>query len=237
MDESQLNDDQPEEGVDLTFFVDDFEVPKGRPFTPEVERYLVRKNNEEGGLLITWQYTGNRIYRFTFCKESLIGGQDMNVDTQGFTVTPWQVFTWSDPSVNIFIPQGYDFRTVRLAEEYELMAAGDQIEIIRMGDMRILGEAEVISTKRTIIKYLEEADIKDFRRVIGGRENKEDIVTLLSRYHETHLSAKTTVIIMHLRALTSIMSSEDDGGSDLVSTQSVGSVIKSSLTKPMIKGI
>ena len=236
MDSSQLNNDPADEAVELTFYADEFSVPKGSPFTPEIESYLVRKNNEEGGLLISWQYTGNRTYRFTFCKEAPIGGQDMNIDTQGFTVTPWQVYSWADPSVQIFIPQGHDFHTIRLAEDYELMAAGDQVEFIRMGDMKILGAAEVISTKRTIIKYLEDTDIKDFRRVIGGRGNQDDLLTLLSKYYETQLSPKTTVIIMHLRAVTSIVSSDDTNG-DLVTTQSVGSVIKSTLTKPVIRGI
>ena len=159
----------------------------------------------------------------------------MDVDT-GFTVTPWQVFSWADPSVQIFIPQGHDFHTIRLADDYELMVAGDQVEFIRMGDMKILGEAEVISTKRTIIKYLEDTDIRDFRRVIGGRNSNESILTLLSNYYETQLSPKTTVIIMHLRAVTSIISSDDLGG-DMANTQSVGSVIKSTLTKPVIRGI
>ena len=236
MERSQLNDDQPGEAVDLVFYADQFTVPKGSPFTPEIERYLVRKNNEEGGLVIAWQYVGNRSYRFTFCKEEPIGGQkNMDVDT-GFTVTPWQVFSWADPSVQIFIPQGHDFHTIRLADDYELMAAGDQVEFIRMGDMKILGEAEVISTKRTIIKYLEDADIRDFRRVIGGKDNQDDILTLLSKYYETQLSPKTTVIIMHLRAVTSIISSDDLGG-DMANTQSVGSVIKSTLTKPVLRGI
>ena len=236
MDSSQLNIDQPDDAVELSFYADEFTVPKGSPFTPAIERYLVRKNNEEGGLVIAWQYIGNRSYRFTFCKEESIGVQEnMDVDT-GFTVTPWQVLSWADPSVQIFIPQGHDFHTIRLAEDYELMAAGDQVEFIRMGDMKILGEAEVISTKRTIIKYLEDTDIRDFRRVIGGRNSNESILTLLSNYYETELSPKTTVIIMHLRAVTSIVSSDDMNG-DLVTTQSVGSVIRSTLTKPVIRGI
>ncbi len=72
MERSQLNDEQPGEAVDLVFYADQFTVPKGSPFTPEIERYLVKKNNEEGGLVIAWQYVGNRSYRFTFCKEEPI---------------------------------------------------------------------------------------------------------------------------------------------------------------------
>ena len=50
---------------------------------------------------------------------------------QVLTVTPWQVFSWADPTTQIFIPSGHDFRTIRLADEYELMAAGDHVQFIR----------------------------------------------------------------------------------------------------------
>lgn len=155
---------------------------------------------------------------------------------QGLTVTPWQVFSWADPSTQIFIPSGHDFRTIRLAEEYELMAAGDHVQFIRMGDMLILGEAEVISTKRTILKYVEESDISDFRRVVAGKGSDINPIALLSQYYETPLDPRQTVIIMHLRAVTSIISSDDisDPG---VNTASVGAVIKSTLTRPVIRGI
>jgi hypothetical protein len=223
--------------VDLIFSKEEFIVPTNRPFTPEVERYLVQRNNDAGQLLVAWKYIGRRTYHFTFCSQTDTGDETMLQQTeQGLTVTPWQVFSWADPSTQIFIPSGHDFRTIRLAEEYELMAAGDHIEFIRMGDMVVLGEAEVISTKRTILKYVEEQDIADFRRVVGGRGNTDNPLQLLSQYYETPLLPSQTVIIMHLRAVTSIISS-DDLSDPSVNTASVGAVIRSTLTKPVIRGI
>ena len=58
---------------------------------------------------------------------------------QEIVVTPWQVFSWAAPDTQIFIPSGHDFQNVRLAEEYELMAAGDLVEFIRAHDMKLLG--------------------------------------------------------------------------------------------------
>lgn len=230
--------DLPQEGVDVSFTVKEFTVPRKRPFTPEIERFLVQENNQNGNLLLAWQYVQNRTYRFTFYTMTQVGDEQMlqQQTDQDLIVTPWQVFSWAAPDTQIFIPSGHDFRTIRLAEEYELMAAGDLVEFIRASDMVTLGQAEVISTKRTILQYVEEQDIKDFRRVIGGRGNTDNPLQLLSNYYETNLHPKQTVIIMHLRAATSIISS-DDVSDPNVNTASVGAVIKSTLTRPVINGI
>ena len=116
------------------------------------------------------------------------------------------------------------------------MGAGDPVEFYRMSDSRVLGEGEVLSTKRTLIRYLKEDDVRDMRRLVGGKNNTDNPLTLLSNYYEDELSENTPVIVMHLRATTSIISDPDTVG-DMANTASIGAVIKSSLTKPIIKGI
>lgn len=222
-------------GVQVTFYRDQLNIPDGKSFTPEVERHLVHQNNSNGYLLIDWSYIADRKYNFTYYTMSQDGDDDMSQMDQ-LLVTPWQVFSWAEPDTQIFIPLGHDFRTIRLAEEYELMVAGDQVQFVRASDMKILGTAEVISTKRTILKYVEDQDIRDFRRVVGGRGNTDPIQKLLSDYYETTLDERTTVVIMHLRATSSIIS-DPNGAVDIISTQSVGAVIKSLKSNPPINSI
>jgi hypothetical protein len=220
--------------VELTFYIKEFNVPDDEAITPAVEEYLADENVNEGGALLAFSYLGNYTYRFYFYKRNNV--EHMNTIDHQILVTPWQVLSWADPSVPIFIPSGHEFSTIRLSAHYEMMAAGDPIEFFRISDGKALGNAEIIWTKRTLIKYLKEDDIRDFRRVVGGRQNTEDIQTLLSRYYEADLTAGTGVVVMRLRALTSIISDPAEP-SDIVSTQSVGAVISSLKSNPPVQGI
>ena len=223
--------------VELSFYMKEFAVPDDTAFTPEIERYLVHENLTDGGFLLEWLYDENRnVYRFAFCNHTNNGGEPMQNIDHRFTVTPWQVFSWAPADLQIFIPDGHEFKTIRLAEEYDYMGAGDPVEFYRMSDSRALGEGEVLSTKRTLIRYLKEDDVRDMRRLVGGKNNTDNPLTLLSNYYEDELSENTPVIVMHLRATTSIISDPDTVG-DMANTASIGAVIKSSLTKPIIKGI
>jgi hypothetical protein len=218
-----------DQSIELTFYKTELIVQPGKPQTLEVERYLVTENYETGGYLLSWDYLGNRTWQFTLCKQE--NGMD-----NGMMVTPWQVLSWAPPETMIYIPQWADFRTIRLADEYELMGAGDPIEFIRMSDMHVLGQAEIISTKRTLIKYLRYEDIQDFQRVVGGRTCVRSIQELLEAYYEQPLTPNTAVIVMQLTATTSIVSS-DEAENDMVNTASVGAIIKSTATTPIIRGI
>jgi hypothetical protein len=231
----QLNTDSEENkgSVELIFYLKEFTVPEDEAITPAVEEYLVDENINEGGSVLAFAYHGNLTYHFYFCKRNM---DHMNNTEQQILVTPWQVISWADPSVPIFIPSGHEFCTIRLAAHYEMMAAGDPIEFFRISDGKALGNAEVIWTKRTLIKYLTPDDVRDFRRVIGGKESKEDILTLLSGYYEAELLPDTGVVVMRLRALTSIIS-DPAQVSDIISTQSVGAVIRGLKSNPPVRSI
>lgn len=223
-----------EAGVTVVFYKKEFTVPEDEDITPAVEDFLVEENIKHRGSLAAFAYMGEGTYHFIFTKWS--EEMDYKTDQDSYLVTPWQVLSWADPSVPIFIPSGHEWSTIRLSAHYEMMAAGDPIEFYRVTDGKALGHAEVIWTKRTMIRYLKDDDIRDFRRVFAGKNNQEDILTLLSRYYESALSPHTGVVVMRLKALTSIISDPNDAA-DIISTQSVGAVIQSLKSNPPISSI
>ncbi len=158
-------------------------------------------------------------------------------------VSPWQVFSWAGEEVNIFIPKDYEFKTIRLAEEYDIMQPGDLVEFIRMADMRKLGEAVVISTKRTLVKFLREDDVADFRRVVVGANSHDLIVDVLAKYYEQPLTEDKPVVVLHLKTVKPIASSAGTmpyhmvGSNPPVNTGSMRALIRSQVTSPIVRGI
>lgn len=230
----QPNTDPEEAGVTLIFYKKEFIVPDNQAVTPAVEDYLVEESIKEGSSVLGFNYLGEYTYHFYFYKRS--NEENMPTTDSRFLVSPWQVLSWADPTTPIFIPSGHEFSTIRLSAHYEMMTAGDPIEFFRISDGKALGTAEVIWTKRTLIRYLKEDDVRDFRRVVGGRNNQDDILTLLSRYYEAELSPDHGVVVMRLKAVTSILSDPGEAA-DIISTQSVGAVIQSLKSNPPIQSI
>jgi hypothetical protein len=196
-----------------------------------VEHYLAKQNIHHRRMLLSWRYLANGSYQFWFAKEKDGGAMQSN----SLCISPWQVYSFTPPETTIWIPKGHEFCTLRLASHYDLMVPGDPIEILRMNKVQPIGFAEVISIKRTLVRFLDQRDTTDFLR-INKKHEEDGILKVLSDYYETELDVNTAVIVMHLRAATNIGDAIGKGPCDPANTGSLRGVIDS-ITKKFIRGI